>query len=64
MQALRTVTSPAFSLFGLPATAYGTISTHNIDGAGARTALGGLSVIVRETSATGNVIGCSSANLA
>ena len=49
---------------GLPAIAYGRIDTHNIDGAGTRTALGTLNVIVRQTSATGNVIGCTSAALA
>ena len=45
--------------------AYGTLDTHNIDGAGGKTLLTGLSLVVRQgTDATGTLIGCTSANLA
>ena len=45
--------------------AYGTLDTHNIDGAGARIRLTDLSIVVKlGTDATGTLIGCTSANLA
>merc|ERR1711971_1034716 len=60
---LRTGTAPSIFLFDT-VKIYGTLDTHNIDGAGGRTALTGLSLEVRDTSSTGTVIGCTSANLA
>lgn len=43
---------------------YGTLDTHNIDGAGAKLKLTDYFLMVRDTSATGSIIGCTSAKLA
>merc|ERR1712117_678578 len=62
--ALKTGTAPAIILFDT-VKAYGTLDTHNIDGAGGKTMLTGLSVVVRSgTVKTDPLIGCTSANLA
>ena len=66
MQQLKTGTAPGIILFDT-VKAYGTLDTHNIDGAGGKTALTGLSLVVRsstDTTVTTNIIGCTSANLA
>merc|ERR1711971_1260938 len=61
---LKTGTAPGIILFDT-VKAYGTLDTHNIDGAGGKTLLTGLSLVVRQgTDATGTLIGCTSANLA
>jgi len=62
--ALKTGTAPGIILFDT-VKAYGTLDTHNIDAAGGKTMLTGLSLVVRSgTDATGAIIGCTSANLA
>jgi len=61
--ALKTGTAPAIILFDT-VKAYGTLDTHNIDGAGGKTKLTDLRLVVRSTDSMGAIIGCTSANLA
>jgi len=62
--ALKTGTAPAIILFDT-VKAYGTLDTHNIDGAGGKIKLTDQSLVVRSgTDKNGALIGCTSANLA
>lgn len=62
-QALKTGTAPNFQLFNKFRVS-GSLTTHNIDGAGTKIKLNTMRVVVRDTSITGNVIGCTAALLA
>ena len=60
---MKTGTAPSFQLFDR-FTLRGTITTHNIDGDDSKTKVTDNYVVVRKTSSTGDVIGCTSAKLA
>merc|ERR1712064_150904 len=60
---VKTGTAPSFQLFD-SFTLRGTITTHNIDGDDSKTKVTDNYVVVRKTSSTGDVIGCTSAKLA
>merc|ERR1739844_659980 len=60
---VMTGTAPSFQLFDR-FTKRGTITTHNIDGDDSKTKVTDTYVVVRKTSSTGDVIGCTSAKLA
>ena len=55
-------TAPGIQLFNT-FKVYGQTDDHNIDGAGGNTKLTGLRLLVRKDTATGDVIGCTKANL-
>ena len=63
MQELQTGTAPGIQLFNT-FKVYGQIDDHNIDGAGGKTKLTTMHLLVRKDSATGDVLACTKAMLA
>jgi len=60
---LKSGTAPSFQLLGA-FNVRGSVTTHNIDGAGSKKKVTDNYVVVRKTSSTGDVIGCTAAKLA
>ena len=63
LQVLKTMKAPSFQLFN-SFNIRDRLTTHNIDGASSKIKLSTMYVVVRKTSDTGDVIGCSAAALA